>query len=178
MAQRKEYQKKICLLGDGAVGKTSLIRKYVMNVFDDKYIATVGTKVSRKEMVIVHPKTEMEVDLTLMIWDVVGQKQYQKLRMMYYQGANGAIVVCDISRKDTLEGLHDWASSIRQGLGDIPLVFLVNKIDLIGQRQMSDDQIKEMADRYSSEFMFTSALSGQNVENAFERIGELMLEPV
>lgn len=177
MTTRKEYQKKICLLGDGAVGKTSLIRKFVMDVFDDKYIATVGTKVSRKSVALEFPEKDLHVDLTLMIWDVVGQKEYQKLRLMYYQGANGALVVCDMTRKETLDGLKDWASSIKQSLGDIPLIFLVNKSDLEEQRKITDEDIKAMAENFGASHIYTSALTGKNVEKAFQDLSSLMVKP-
>ena len=177
MAERKEYQRKICLLGDGAVGKTSLIRRYVMEVFDDKYIATVGTKVSRKELSLSYPENNLDVDLTLMIWDVVGQKEYQKLRLMYYQGANGALVVCDMTRKDTLAGLEDWASSIYQSLGKIPMIFMVNKCDLKDQRKITDDDIKKIADQYNAKYLYTSAKDGLNVEMAFNQLSRMMILP-
>ena len=177
MTTRKEYQKKICLLGDGAVGKTSLIRKYVMDVFDDKYIATVGTKVSRKSVSLDFPEKDLNIDLTLMIWDVVGQKEYQKLRLMYYQGANGALVVCDMTRKETLDGLKDWASSIKQSLGDIPLIFLVNKSDLDGQKKITEEDIKTTSESFGATYLYTSALSGKNVEKAFYDLSALMVKP-
>jgi len=173
--QTKQFQKKICLLGDGAVGKTSLIRKYVLDVFDDKYISTVGTKLSRKEIVFDVPEKEMKVAMTLMIWDIVGQKEYQKLHLMYFQGANGAIVVSDVTRKETLDNCVTWAESIRGAVGDLPLIFLANKSDLKEQAEFGEAELAEVAAKYGSKYYMTSAKSGLNVEETFLRLSQGMV---
>ena len=86
--------KKVCLLGDSSVGKTSLVRKYVYDTFDDSYIATIGTKTVKKQLSVSH--FGKDIDLTLMIWDILGQKEYRKVQSMSFQGTSGALVVCDI----------------------------------------------------------------------------------
>ena len=92
---------KICLVGDSAVGKTSLIRRYVMDIFDDKYLSTLGTKVSKKQVIIKNE--DREVAFTFSIWDVLGQKDFKKIQNLAFRGSKGAMLVCDLTRKDTLE---------------------------------------------------------------------------
>jgi small GTP-binding protein len=175
---RKRVQRKICLLGDGAVGKTSLIRKYVMDKFDDKYLPTIGTKVSRKEIVIPFQKEKMVVDLTMIIWDIVGQKAYQKLRNMYYQGANGALVVCDITRRETLESMREWTNSLFQVANPVPVLFLANKSDMIHKAEFKPPDLEAIAAEFKSPYFYSSAKSGANVNRAFHRLGELMVYPI
>lgn len=174
---RKRFQRKVCLLGDGAVGKTSLIRKYVLDKFDDKYLPTIGTKVSRKEVVIPFQKEQIVVDLTMIIWDIVGQKAYQKLRNMYYQGANGALVVCDVTRRDTLDSVQEWTKSLFDVANPVPVLFLANKSDLIHKAEFKPTELESMAAEYKAPYFYTSAKSGANVNRAFYRLGELMVYP-
>ena len=89
MTTNREIIKKICLLGDAAVGKTSLIKRYVYSMFDDKYITTIGTKVTKKSITYTKQAAGQatEIRLTLLIWDILGQKQYSRLHPVYYQGA-------------------------------------------------------------------------------------------
>lgn len=175
---RKRFQRKICLLGDGFVGKTSLIRKYVLDKFDDKYLPTIGTKVSRKEIVIPFQKEEIVIDLTIIIWDIVGQKAYQKLRRMYYQGANGALVVCDVTRKETLDSIKEWTNSLFQVTDYVPVLFLANKSDLIHKAEFKPTDLEAVASEFKAPFFYTSAKSGANVNRAFFRLGEMMIYPV
>jgi len=168
-------KKKICLLGDGSVGKTSLIRKFVYDKFDDSYITTVGVKVTKKVL-------EMDdqwggTELTLLIWDVLGQKGYQRVQSSSYAGAEGALMVCDITRKETLQSLKDyWIPNFREVAGDAPLVMLVNKVDLEDQAQIerydADDEAREMG----LKLLFTSAKTGQGVEEAFKAMGESLAQ--
>ncbi len=176
--ERKRFQRKVCLLGDGAVGKTSLIRKYVLDKFDDKYLPTIGTKVSRKEIVIPFQKEEVVVDLTMIIWDIVGQKAYQKLRKMYYQGANAALVVCDVTRKDSLESMKEWTESLFKEANPVPVLFLANKSDLIHKAEFKPTNLEALATEFKAPYFYTSAKSGANVNRAFYRLGELMIYPV
>lgn len=175
---RKRFQRKVCLLGDGAVGKTSLIRKYVLDKFDDKYLPTIGTKVSRKEVVLPFQREEIVVDLTLIIWDIVGQKAYQKLRRMYYQGANGALVVCDVTRRETLDNMKEWTDSLYQVTNHVPILFLANKSDMIHKAEFKPTDLEATATELKAPYFYTSAKSGANVDRAFFRLGELMIYPI
>src|SRR4030065_745952 len=115
----RDILKKVVLLGDGAVGKTSLIARYVINKFDDKYIATIGTKVSRKDIQIIKPN--MIINLRMMIWDILGQKEYSKIRSASLSGAQGVILVGDLSRPETIKSLSDfWLKEVKTAHGNAP----------------------------------------------------------
>ena len=166
--------KKVCLLGDSSVGKTSLVRKYVYDTFDDKYIATIGTKTVKKELEVNY--FGKELNLTLMIWDILGQKEYRKVQSMSFQGTSGALVVCDITRSETLQSLHDyWVPELRKVAGDIPMIFLANKCDLVGQEGFEEAELSNLAADYGGYYMLTSARTGENVENAFVTLGNALV---
>jgi len=108
MTQVKHLKSKICLLGEKAVGKTSLVRRYVLNMFDDHYITTIGTKVSKKEVRVFQPEKDRVVDVDMTIWDIMGEKGFRELlREAYFYGANGILAVCDSTRRRTLDDLDD-----------------------------------------------------------------------
>lgn len=169
----KTMMKKICLVGNPAVGKTSLIRKYVYDMFDDKYLSTIGAKITKK-VVSIEGKTE-DTELRLMIWDVEGQKKVGNVHSRYYRGAEAAIVVCDVTAKETLESIPNWINAVFKVAGKIPLVFLANKIDL-PDREIDESEIKKVASEFNAPYLFTSAKVGKNVEDAFITTGKLLLK--
>ena len=174
-----EYKKSILLLGDGAVGKTSLIRRFVMDQFSDDYITTIGAKVSKKEMTV--KKNGEAVDLKMMIWDIIGQKGYRSTQALSFGGIEGAILVCDITRKETLASLDEyWMPSLFSIEADIPVLFMANKCDLKDQAQFGENELKEMADKYDfltidPAYLETSAKTGVGVQDAFEQLGEKII---
>ncbi len=160
--QQIAIKKKICLLGDPAVGKTSLIRRFVTDSFDDKYLATIGTKVTKTIVNVSLPELNAVAPVTLMIWDVLGQKDYGDMYSNFYRGADGAFIVCDPTRQETVRNLWTWYDSISKTVGVIPYFFIVNKIDLLGGKPYSlGDGIAQIC---------TSAKTGENVQNAFNSI--------
>lgn len=174
MTETKELIKKICLLGDAAVGKTSLIRKYVYSSFDDKYITTIGTKVTKKSLVFKHPSQDMKVRISLLIWDILGQKEYSRLHPVYYQGAEGALVVADATRPATIKSLEEWAIGFQKTVGTVPLIFLINKVDLIDRDAFDLTEAQAIADKYNARIHFTSAKTGENVEKSFLELGNIL----
>ena len=169
-------KKKICLIGDPAVGKTSLIRKYVTDVFDDKYIGTLGTKVTKKRVLIEQP--EINYDLTLAIWDILGQKEFQRIQNMAYRGAKGVFLVCDLTRKDTLDNLQEWSNAIKQVTNEIPIVIVANKCDLENQAY-GEDEIRNVSKSLNnSPYIITSAKTGDNVNEAFYKMGEFVIDTI
>lgn len=168
--------KKITLAGDTLVGKTSLIRKYVYEQYDDKYIITIGTKVTKKEINLKHPATGEDAELTLMIWDIMGLFGYRpELHKANFTGAKGALLVCDITRRYTLQRMEDWAKATTNVTGNIPMVALINKADLMDKADFSDSDVRDIIGKYNIPYFYTSAKTGENVEKAFDTISKMML---
>ena len=170
-------KKNIVLLGDSSVGKTSLIRKFVIDQFSDDYITTIGSKVTKKE-VSTGPEDD-KVYMTLMIWDIIGQRGYRYTQSMSFQGMHGALLVADLTRKDTLSNLMSyWIPQILKMAGPVPMIFLGNKCDLTDDIQFGLPEIQKIADScvgFGSESVcyLTSAKTGDHVEEAFGDIAEL-----
>lgn len=169
MQQKIVLKKKICLLGDPAVGKTSLIRKYVMDKYDDEYISTLGTKVTKKELTFIDEATKSEINLTLMIWDVLGQKEFKRIHDAAFQGTKGAFIVCDITRFETVASMEDWIYRLLEVSGKIPIILLANKSDLSPNPDVS--YLEGVAKTFNAPFYLTSAKTGKNVAEAFFDLG-------
>jgi small GTP-binding protein len=174
----KLYKLKICLVGEKAVGKTSLIRKYVFDEYDDNYLVTIGTKVTRKELKIKDPKSKELVNVQLYIWDIVGQKGFrQLLQDAYFYGTQGIIGVCDNTREITLMDLNSWMDTIHDVIEEVPTVFLGNKYDLKDMQQIGLNEITSVALGYEKSASYlSSAKTGYNVELAFETLSKKILE--
>jgi len=163
------------MLGDGAVGKTSLIRRFVVNKFDDKYIATIGTKITAKD--IQFEMNGTPVYMKLQVWDILGQKGYNRLYQSSFKGVDGVFMVADITRKETLESLRDyWIPMIHSFAGAVPFIVLANKSDLTTQAQFDEKDMKEFAAEYKVPSYLTSARNADNVERAFEVLAKKILK--
>jgi small GTP-binding protein len=161
--------KKICLLGDFAVGKTSLVRRFVYSLFEDKYISTIGVKVSRKTVVV--PKADEVIELTMMLWDLAGSEEFSQVRASYLRGATGAVLVCDLTRPETLDSLKIYASDLLGVSPNAQLVLAANKCDLTEQQQLTEQQIEAMAKALDAPYHLTSAKTGDEVESLFRHLG-------
>ncbi|KYK30593.1 MAG: hypothetical protein AYK23_00960 [Candidatus Proteinoplasmatales archaeon SG8-5] len=170
----KKLMKKICLLGDGAVGKTSLIRKFVFDRFDDKYIMTFGTKVSKKQVEL--SRDGQEYMMTFLIWDILGQRVHNNLHAAYYQGASGAFLVCDVTRRDTLDNLEEWIDVFRGVNKEAPVILLGNKFDLVDEAQFNTADLKDLADKFGMKYHMTSAKTGDHVEESFLELGNEIID--
>jgi small GTP-binding protein len=162
---------KVCLVGEHGVGKTSLIRRYVLDEFDDRYIVTLGAKVSKREMTIALPGLgEVLMDMT--VWDIMGSRGFRELlREAYFHGAQGILAVCDITRYETLSDLDEWIEAVFRTVKPVPIVFAVNKADIREQATIQDAQVRGAAEAFGATHFFTSAKSGENVEGAFGALG-------
>lgn len=170
---KKKMKMKICMVGEGAVGKTSLIRRFVLDKFDDKYLQTLGTKVSKKEIVVDYPERDVELQVDMTIWDIMGQKGFRELlKEAYFYGAKGIIAVCDVTRKDTLSELDDWIEGVYSVTGRVPIEFLANKVDLKDAKAIAEKDLEQASRAYDSKYFFTSAKTGVNVEEAFKELAE------
>lgn len=178
-------KKKIVLLGDSAVGKTSLIRRYVFNQFEDSYVATIGSKVTTKELKIQMPnRTE---HLTLVIWDLIGREGYHALHSRTFVGVHGALLVADLTREETFKSLERyWIPILFKVVENVPLVFVCNKSDLKEEYEFEPEDLVDVASRYNEgqdrilpagleSWYSTSARNGSNVNNAFESLGHFVM---
>lgn len=164
---RKRLKAKICLVGDGPVGKTSLVRRYVLNMYDDHYIATIGTKVSRKEVQVPQP-ADRPVAVDLLIWDIMGQDRVREiLGDAYFKGVSGVLAVCDMTHRRSLERLDAWMKAVESVVGEVPTLVALNKADLEGAAEFDEDEAGRIADAFGGAALATSARTGENVEEAF-----------
>jgi small GTP-binding protein len=170
-------KQKICLVGDGGVGKTSLIKRFVFDQFSDGYITTIGTKVTKKEFKIKNPATDEDTNVTMLIWDIMGQQGFRELlQEAYFYGANGVLAVCDITRKHTLDGLEGWIKSVHRMAKDAPVIFIGNKADLMEKAEFKFEELKEYASKYEAPTVYlSSAKSGINVNLAFKTLADKIL---
>ena len=170
--------KKVCLLGDYAVGKTSLVRRFVYNLFDDKYISTIGVKVSRK--VIAAPRGEGIVELTMMLWDLAGSKEFDRVRAGYLRGSAGAVVICDLTRPATLDSLRRYVDELRTISPGAQLVLAANKRDLVepslpeGLPTLDPERVEAEAASLGAPYYLTSAKMGDEIEELFRHLGRLL----
>jgi small GTP-binding protein len=171
IAPERHIKRKICLVGEVAVGKTSLVRRFVLDAFGDRYVATVGTKVTKKTVPVVWHGAPARMDL--MVWDIMGEKGFRNLlKEAYFEGCQGVIAVCDMTRKETLFDLSHWIQLTKKQVGNVPMVFLGNKVDLRDRVQVTDEELARIGGIHSAPVFVTSAKTGQNVEDAFRVVAE------
>ncbi len=163
-------QKKICLLGNFAVGKTSLVRRFIEGVFEDRYLSTIGVRVSRKVL------TVRGIPLTLLVWDLAGEEKFVQVAHSYYRGAAGAILVCDLTRADTFPSLKDHAQAFWSVNPHTPVAVVGNKVDLLEQRVIADEELAGIAAQLDAFWLTSSAKTGENVQGLFEQLGERLLD--
>src|SRR3989304_212313 len=167
---------KVLLLGDGAVGKTSLIRRFVVDQFSDDYITTIGTKVTKKDVTVGKPPNDVEG--IMQIWEVLGQKGYGGVQETAVKGAQGVLFVHDLTREDTRRSMEEyWMPMVWRLVGRIPMVIVGNKVDLLQEERMAAHEYAYyLEEKYSSPSIMTSAKSGERVEDSFKTLGEMVVE--
>ena len=162
-------QKKVCLLGAYGVGKTSLVSRFVHSMFSEKYMTTIGVKIDKKSI-------ELETDkVELVIWDIYGQDDFQKVRMSYLRGAAGYLLVLDGTRGGTLDIALGLQDSAEKTVGKVPFIVVVNKADLSGQWEISDRDLMQLTNR-GWRVIKTSAKTGGAVEAAFSTLAHAMVQ--
>ena len=167
---------KICMAGEAAVGKSSLIRRYVLDEYDDRYVATLGTRITKKRLTVRDPKRPEPVGVTAILWDIMGAPTLRELlKEAYYHGAEGILAVADLTRKETLDSLDSWARSIRAVAGEIPTYGVVNKVDLESSRAMPADDVDAFFRKRGWAWSYTSAKTGVGVEEGVQRLVEQVL---
>jgi len=161
-------QKKICMLGTNAVGKTSLVRRFVESVYSDAYHTTVGVKVDKKVVQVGGQ------EVTLILWDLYGEDEFQKLRMSYLRGASGYLLVADGTRRVTLDRALAVDEKVKETVGTVPAILLLNKNDLVDQWEIEAEREQGLMER-GWRVLRTSAKTGEGVEEAFHGLAQAML---
>ena len=163
-------QKKICLLGDFAVGKTSLVRRYVEGSFGDKYLSTIGIKISRKLL------TRGSRQLNLLIWDLAGGEEFSGHDKNYLRGASGALLVCDLTRPETFSILSKYAQQLTDISPQAVIVIAANKADLIQDISSDMTELEIICKEFNCQYLYTSAKTGDNVERLIDLLADKMIE--
>lgn len=164
----KEIMLKLVLLGSPAVGKTSLINRFVHHSFEEDYHSTLGVNIVVKEI-----NLDSDTLVKLIFWDIAGQEKYDLSRQMFFQGCVGGLFVYDITRPSTLHDIEaKWLPDLKKyGNEKAPYLLIGNKSDLEETRAISIEEGKDFSDKLGAlEFMETSAKSGENVEKAFKNL--------
>jgi small GTP-binding protein len=161
-------QKKVCMLGAFAVGKTSLVARFVSSTYSDKYHTTVGVKTDKK---VLAAKDQM---VTLMLWDLAGEDEVNKVRTTYFRGASGFLLVVDGTRKSTLATALELRDRVQADVGNIPYILVINKSDLAADWEIDQPALDDLTTRGVT-VLRSSARSGENVDHAFTLLAERMI---
>ena len=168
MNKIKKYTLKIIIIGELAVGKTSLVKKFITGKFSKDYRSSIGTNIFIKK---INLKNNGET--TLQLWDIAGQERWINLRHSYYTGTKGAIIVADLSRKNTFDQIEKfWVPDFRLYCDIAPIILIANKSDL--KKDVDEHEINTLGKNINAKSVFiTSAKTGENIELAFQVISEL-----
>ena len=161
-------QKKVCMLGATGVGKTSLVSRFVTSLFSDKYLTTIGVKVDKK-IVAVDGQ-----DVTLMLWDIYGQDEFQTVRESYLRGASAYLLVADGTRQLTLDTARELQKKAESVIGPVPFILVLNKMDLQEEWRVDDRALWKLAED-GWPVIRTSAKTGAGVEDAFTKLTQKMV---
>ncbi|HEV8593911.1 MAG TPA: Rab family GTPase [Thermoplasmata archaeon] len=165
-----KMKSKIALIGESGVGKTSLIRRFVLDEFDDKYLHTVGTKVTKINLTIPHG-ADTEIDMDMAIFDIMGQKGFRDMiKETFFLDAQGVLAVCDYTNRASLDALQDWIATALEIAGDVPVYILVNKYDRANEAAFGEEAISRAAKPWEAPFIYTSARTGDSVDDAFNAL--------
>jgi small GTP-binding protein len=162
-------QKKICMVGSFATGKTSLVSQFVRSIFSEKYQTTVGVKIDKKTINI------QDKDINLILWDIHGEDEFQKIRMSYLRGSSGYLLVVDGTRKNTLEKALSLQTKVEESIGNVPFILIVNKSDIIDDWEINNQDIQQLAQQNWT-VIKTSAKTGSGVEEVFQALAQQILE--
>jgi len=170
---RTESIYKVIVIGDPAVGKTSLLTKFAKNQFEEKYLPTVGVNIVKEPIELKN----INATINLMFWDVAGQPQFYMLHRPYFNGADGMLLVFDITRSSTFSNINNWYNSaVKYGLSGIPRILIGNKVDLKDERKIILPMAEHLSEKLNAPYFETSALTGETVKEVFQKIGELVFK--
>ena len=170
--QRQIYAKsfiyKICVVGNGGVGKTSMVLRYCENSFKESYLMTIGSNFSTKTVELAnHPQLQVKLQL----WDLAGQKHFSFVRPPFYRGATGIIYVFDLSRRSSFADLLEWRDEVEKVIGQKPSILVGNKLDIArqGHREVAEQEGEALkGEMHVMKYVETSAKEGDSVESVFK----------
>lgn len=168
------YKFRIVLLGEAAVGKSSLLRRYTENTFDEEYKQTIGTTFATKDVDVTDSEGEVR-KVRLNVWDMGGQSTYRELRRQFMKGATAAIIVYDVTRPETFMAMNNWFESFKEVCPDSPVLICANKVDLADMRMVPQEPGRMLRDWFQAEYFETSAKTGDEVNNVFSRTADVVL---
>jgi len=163
---------KVILGGEGGVGKTTLVTQFVDEAFANDYKPTIGVSIMKKA--VTFPEWKIEVRFT--IFDLAGQQQFQRVRMTYFQGAKAGFLVYDCTRPDTFEAMRKWYVEAKKAEKDIMLMLIANKVDLVDQRKVSEEEGKKLAVEFGIPYMEVNALNKEIVNDAFKALAFMFIQ--
>jgi len=170
--QRQVYARsfiyKICVVGNGGVGKTSMVLRYCENSFKESYLMTIGSNFSTKTVELAnHPQLQVKLQL----WDLAGQKHFSFVRPPFYRGATGIIYVFDLSRRSSFADLLEWRDEVEKVIGQKPSILVGNKLDIArqGHREVAEQEGEALkGEMHVMKYVETSAKEGDSVESVFK----------
>ena len=164
---------KVIVVGDPYVGKTELLTRFVPNQFEEMYLPTVGVSIFKTSIEL----RKYNVTIKLMFWNIAGQPQFYMLHRLYFNGADGMILVFDTTRSSTFSNINNWYSStVKYGLSGIPRILVGNKIDLKDERKIILPMAEHLSEKLNAPYFEVSALTGENIKVAFQKIADLIYE--
>ena len=167
---KKKISLKILLVGDSEVGKTSLLLKYIDHVFPEEHIATIGVEYKVKFIV------KDDYNIKLQIWDTAGQERFHSITKSIYRNTNGVLFVYDITKKNTFKNIKNWIKDTENVDKEIKGVIIGNKIDLDENREIEEDDLKELSNKKNMPALECSAKNNINVNEAFNRLIDELLK--
>jgi len=162
---------KVIVVGDPSVGKRELLTKFATNEFEEKYLPTVGVSILKEAIEL----KDYNATVNLMFWSIAGQPQFHMLHRPYFNGADGMLLVFDITRSSTFSNVNNWYSAaVKYGLSGIPRILIGNKVDLKEERKIILPMAEHLSEKLNAPYLETSALTGENVGLVFDKIADLV----
>ena len=170
--EKKEPHFKVLVLGDPSVGKSCFLIRYTDDTFQDVYLSTIGMDCKYKDVVLEEDKS-----IRLQIWDTAGQDRFRSITKNLYKGASGIMLIYDITNRKSFDNVKTWVNSIREEVSNkVVIVLIGNKVDLEKKRQVETEKGEKIADEFDMPFFECSALTGENINKAFETLAKKLVE--
>eukprot|EP00056_Hartaetosiga_gracilis_P006033 m.92355 g.92355 ORF g.92355 m.92355 type:complete len:225 (-) comp12356_c0_seq14:1268-1942(-) len=170
MTEELEHPVKVLIVGNGAVGKSSMIQRYCKGIFTQEYKKTIGVDFLEKKLSVDGE------ELRLMIWDTAGQEEFDSLTKTYYRDAEACVVAFSTIDRASFENVESWIKKVEDEVGRIPMVLIQNKVDLLDQAEMTKEEAEGLADKIQLKFFRTSVLEDHNIDQVFQYLGELYVQ--